>query len=67
MTTTTIELTSKKFKKHKIIAFTFIYFGLIMSLLLGNNNTQIVWGCIFFLYGAIHLSVTRILIWWYHK
>ena len=66
----TTQLTGKRLKLNKLIAWTFIAVGLIL-ILMGTGETQdkhsIAWGSLLALYGFGHLAVTRVRIWWNHK
>ena len=67
---TTIQLTSKRLKAHKVVAYFIISFGII-SIVVGasepvNENTSAL-GALLSLLGIVHLCITRIRIWWNHK
>jgi hypothetical protein len=64
--TVTTQLTAKRLKFNKLVAYSFITIGLVL-LVLGETEHSKVWGSLFSLYGFAHLTVTRIRIWWNHK
>jgi hypothetical protein len=62
----TTQLTGKRLKFNKLVAYAFISIGAIL-ILIGDTEHSRVWGSLFALYGFGHLTVTRIRIWWNHK
>jgi len=70
MKPTTIELTSKHLKFHKLLSWVFILLGLI-SIVSGSGEARdesiIAWGCLSGILGFVWLVVTRIRIWWNHS
>jgi len=69
-TTVTTQLTGKRLKLNKVIAYSLFVLGVLMILVHDGDspdNHMLVWGCLISLYGLGHLTVTRIRIWWNHK
>ena len=67
---TTIQLTSKKLKFHKVISYFLITLGILMILMNSGDNHDkhgLLWGSIWALIGFAWLIVTRVRIWWNHK
>lgn len=66
----TTQLTSKRLKFNKAIAYFCISLGVIMVLANGGDPESthaLGWGSLITLYGFGHLTVTRVRIWWNHK
>lgn len=66
----TTQLTSKRLKFNFLVAWIFIFIGIIL-IVSGSGEDQdkhdVVWGSLLSLYGFAHLVVTRIRVWWNHK
>ena len=65
----TIELTSKKYKKHLLFAVMLLIFGIIFSIISINNVSfgMMMIGIFGVLVGIVWLIVIKIQIWWHHK
>lgn len=66
---TTIQLTSKNLKLHKLVSWVFILLGLLLIVANsdGAEKSNIVIGTLLSLGGFIFLGITRARIWWNHK
>lgn len=66
---TTIQLTSKKLKMHKLISIVLLIVGSIIVLTNVSNpeNEGVLTGVLLMFTGMVALIITRIRIWWNHK
>ena len=65
---TTIQLTSKHLKLHKMISWVFILLGILLIVSnSGGNEGNIAIGALCSLFGFVLLGITRFRIWWNHK
>jgi FtsH-binding integral membrane protein len=67
--TTTIELTSKKFKLIALLSGLAIFFGLVLIAIgagITSSNVSVI-GILIFGGGSISYIVNRVKIWWHHK